>query len=172
MYVTPPATTSSILRDGRRLSAHAVGIGTAFQRRSKVSRLSVFVALAAGLCLPDLRRQRAGDPPRSVALRPVWSGNFGPGRNDFPRQQTALGGLVSGDVAGGFPEERRQCARFAARAGFGQLQDRLGAAAQIAAGDGQTRTGSLERSGRSGRSLLGSGGIGSSGTPIDQQSLD
>src|ERR1700731_2372597 len=98
MYVTPPSTTGSILRGDRRLSAHAAGIGTALQRRSEVSGLSVCAALAAGLCLPGLRRWRVGDPPRFVALRPLRSGNFGYGRDDFPRQQTALDSLVPGHV--------------------------------------------------------------------------
>jgi thiol-disulfide isomerase/thioredoxin len=58
MYVTPPATTSSVLRDDRRLSAHAAGIGTTVQRRSKVSGLSLCPALAAGVYLPGLWRCR------------------------------------------------------------------------------------------------------------------
>ena len=53
------------------------------------------------------------------------SGNFGAGRNDFARQQTTLGGLVPGDVAGDCPKEWNQRVGFAPRAGFGQLPDRL-----------------------------------------------
>jgi hypothetical protein len=70
-----------------------------------VPGLSVCAALAAGLCLPGLRRWRVGDPPRFVALRPLRSGNFGYGGNDFPRQQAALDGLVASHVAGDFPME-------------------------------------------------------------------
>ena len=148
MHVTPCYTTSSILGDDRGLSAHTVGIGRTLQRRSEVSGLSLRPALTAGFHLPGLRRWRAGAPSRSVALRPVRSGNFGAGGNDFPGQQAALGGLVPGNVAGDFPEKWSQCAGFAESAGFGQLQNRLVAAAQVASGDGQTGTGSLERSGR------------------------
>src|SRR6266403_2416638 len=146
MYVTPPSTTSTILRGDRRLSAHAAGIGTALQRRSEVPGLPVRAALAAGLCLSGLRRWRAGDPPRSVALQPLRAGDLGDGGDDFPRQQTALDDLVARHVARDFAEERRQRAGFAAGAGSGQLQDRLVAVAQAATGDGQTGAGSFERS--------------------------
>jgi len=71
--------------------------------------LFVCVALAAGFRLPSLRGQWPGDPSRFVALPSMWSGNFGVGRDDFPRQQTALASLVSGDVAGDVSEERHQC---------------------------------------------------------------
>jgi len=50
----------------------------------------------------------------------------------------------------GFSKERHQCAGVEADDWFWQLQDRLGDAAQIAAGDGPTRTRSFERRGRSG----------------------
>src|SRR3974390_211 len=92
MYVTPPSTTSSILSGDGRLSAHAAGIGTALQRRSQVPGLSVCAALAAGLCLSGLRRWRVGDPAGFVALRPLRSGNFGHGGDDFSKQKNGPAG--------------------------------------------------------------------------------
>ncbi len=145
MLVTPPIASGSIFGDDRRLSAHTAGIGTTLQRRSRLSGLSFHAALAAGVCLPDLLCQRLGDPSRSLALRSMRSGNFGAGRNDFPGQQTALGGLVSGDVAGRCPEEWRQHTGIATRVGLGQLPDRLDTVAQVAPGDDSARPRPTER---------------------------
>ena len=63
IYVTPPPR-SSVLRDGRGLSANAAGTGTSLQRRIGVPRLSVCPEVAAGLCLSGLWWSRPRSPCR------------------------------------------------------------------------------------------------------------
>src|SRR5512146_2570295 len=157
--MTPPSPRGSVLGDGRGLSARPAGTGTALLRRGGVPGLSVRLAMAAGLCLSGLRRSGTGHPARALALRKVRSGNLGDGRYDLPRHQTGVDDLVSGDVACDLAEERHQRAGPAAGARFGQLQNRLDAASQVATGDGAAWARAFARRGGGGRSLLGRGRI-------------
>ena len=164
MYLTQPYAMGSMDRRERRFSAYSVGNRTAIQRRSRLSAVPVCTALARRLSLSSMRcQQGVGDAGQPLAVCRLPASSLGNRRHDFSGQSFAADHVVSGDVVHHQPEERRQRLGAAARFGIGQLPDGLGTAAQIAAGDGPAGAGPLERHRGSGRSLLGSRGIGAFG---------
>ena len=109
-----------------------------------------------GLCLPSLRA-----PGRMVGhagpgdLSRLSSPGFGHGRNDLPGHPQAFASLVSSDLAGHQPEERRQRAQCAAGSRPGKLSDRLDMVAQVAAGHGSPWAGLPRRASGSRRDVCG-----------------
>jgi len=90
-----------------------------------------------------------------VNVRPMWPPDLGDSRDDLPGYAQAIDGLVSCDVLGNDPEERRQRTGLAAGARTQELPDRLDLAAQVASRDGPAGTGAAEGARRSGRDLHG-----------------
>ncbi len=108
-------------------------------------------SLAGRFPLPTLRlRSLLAGTVSAHAVPSMWPLNVGNGGDHLPRHAETIGGLVSGHVLVGQPEERGQCPGVAEGAGIGQLQDGLDMAAQVAASDGATGPGSAERAGGSG----------------------
>src|SRR5271166_1806379 len=106
--------------------------------------------------LPAVRRTGGlAGSASSLALWRVPIRNVGHRRHHLPGQSSATDDLVSGHMARHQPEERHQRFGITACFGPGQLQDRLGDAAQIASGDGSPGSRSIVWRRRSGRDLLG-----------------
>ena len=100
--------------------------------------------------MSTLRHQASLDhEPGSVDVQRVPVPSVGYGGHDIRAIAFAADHLVSGDLVGEQPEERRECSGTATRAGLGELQDGMGHAAQVASGDGAARAGSAGRGGGS-----------------------
>ena len=84
-----------------------------------------------------LRNRRLADGAGSVAMQPVSASNIGDDGDDLRGHSKAIAPLVPGDVVRDQPEARGQCARPATHSWPGQLSDRLGLAAQVAARHGE-----------------------------------
>lgn len=65
IHLTQPTPTCSIGADGRELSFHALGTGTAVRQRKSLSAVLVSPALRRGLGLPLVRVQ---DQPRQIGF--------------------------------------------------------------------------------------------------------
>ena len=95
-------------------------------------------SLAGRFSMPVLlRNRRLADGAGSVAMQPVSASNIGDGGDDLRGHSKAIAPLVPGDVVRDQPEARGQCARPATHSWPGQLSDRLGLAAQVAARHGE-----------------------------------
>src|SRR5271155_729407 len=108
--------------------------------------LSGRTALAGGLAVSPLSQSTGlADAAWSMALPGLSPSVLGAGRNGVAGHQAAVDALVPGDVAGNLSKERTERAGLAAGFGSGRLSDRVGDAAQAAAGDGASWTGASAR---------------------------
>ena len=72
----------------------------------------------------------------AAGMRQLRTSDIGNGGNHFPRHTQAPGLVVSHDVVGDQPEERRQRSGSPTSAGIGKLQDGLDVVAQAEASHG------------------------------------
>ncbi len=133
---------NSIRGHERGLPSDTVGTGVAIQHGRGLPGVSVCASMARRLDLPALWQPGGqGDPAGPVAMPQLPVRGFGHGRHNLPRHALVPQDLVSRYVACNQPEDGCQRVGTAASLGCGQLQDRLGDAAQDEARHGPSGTG-------------------------------
>ena len=151
MSLTPVTPTCSGWANGG-VPSHTPGARRALHDRGGVPRLPGASPLGAGLRVPRVRWHRGvGHPARTLDVHGLWAPGVGDGGHDLRGHSYPADALVSGDLVGGQPEERRQRLGLAARPRFGQLPHGLDVAAQAPPRDGAARPGSGLGGGRGGR---------------------
>ena len=144
IYLTPPSPTCSVRTCDRGLSKDFAGVGATLQLRRGLCEVPCISALARRMGVPAVRRTGVlVGPASSLALRQVPIRDVGHRRHHLPGQPSATDDLVPGRVVRHQPEEWHPCFGTTACFRLGQLQDRLGDAAQIASGDGSTGSRSI-----------------------------